>query len=44
MPFTTFPNAEYLAENILSIPIFPSIKEDQQLFVAEKINDFFIKK
>lgn len=40
----TFPNAEYLAENILSIPIFPSIKEEQQLFVAEKINDFFIKK
>ena len=37
----SFPNAEYLSKNILALPIFPSIKENQQLYVAEKINDFF---
>jgi len=37
----SFPNAEFLSKNILALPIFPSIQENQQLYVAEKINDFF---
>ena len=37
----SFPNAEFLSKNILALPIFPSIRENQQLYVAEKINDFF---
>ena len=41
----SFPNAEFLSNNILSIPIFPSIQQKQQIYVAEKINEFFsIKK
>ncbi len=36
-----FPNAEFLSKNILALPIFPSIQENQQLYIAEKINDFF---
>ena len=38
-----FPNAEFLSKNILALPIFPSMEEKQQLYVAEKINDFFLK-
>ena len=37
-----FPNAEFLSKNILSIPIFPSIEEDQQIYVADKIKEFYL--
>ena len=40
----SFPNAEFLSKNILALPIFPSISEDQQLYVAETINDYFLEK
>ena len=37
----SLPVSEYLANNILSLPIFPSILESQQVYVVEKIDNFF---
>ena len=37
-----FPNAERHGENVLSLPLFPGLKEYEQNYVVEKINEFFI--
>lgn len=34
-----FPNTERASQEILSLPIFPGISEDQQLFVVEKLKE-----
>ena len=36
-----FPNTEKLAENCLSLPMFPELKDDQITFVCEKVKQFF---
>lgn len=36
-----FPNTEKLADNCLSLPMFPELTEDQVTFVSEKIKQFF---
>lgn len=36
-----FPNSELAAEEILSLPIFPSMKEDEVLYVARCIREFY---
>lgn len=36
-----FPVAERMAKEILSLPIFPGIKEEEQVYVAEKIREFY---
>jgi dTDP-4-amino-4,6-dideoxygalactose transaminase len=35
-----FPNAEFLAGRILSLPIFAELTEDQIAFVCEQIRSF----
>src|SRR5262249_29233293 len=37
----SLPNAEAAAKEVLSLPIYPEITEDQLLTVAEAITDFF---
>lgn len=37
------PCAENYYENCLSLPIYPSLASDEQIFVIEKINEFFNK-
>jgi dTDP-4-amino-4,6-dideoxygalactose transaminase len=39
-----FPKAEKAANEALSLPMFPELKEEQQKFVVEKIAEFFAKK
>ena len=34
-----FPNAEYLSENILSIPMFPELTDEELVYVAEAIKE-----
>jgi len=36
-----FPNAEEFAKKILSIPIYPELKEEDQEYIINSINDFF---
>ncbi|MFH1711522.1 MAG: DegT/DnrJ/EryC1/StrS family aminotransferase [Nanoarchaeota archaeon] len=36
-----FPNSEKFAEEILSLPMFPGLKENQIVEIAEKIKEFF---
>jgi len=36
------PNAEELAQHVLSIPIYPELSNDQQDFVIETIRDFYL--
>jgi dTDP-4-amino-4,6-dideoxygalactose transaminase len=36
-----FPNTEKLAENCLSLPMFPELTDDQITFVCEKVKQFF---
>lgn len=38
-----FPNAERLNKQKLSLPIYAEIREDEQLFVVEKIREFYAK-
>lgn len=38
-----FPVAEATAKEILSLPMFPQIKQEQIEYVARKINEFFGK-
>ena len=40
----SFPNAEYISTKIISLPIFPSISESQQIYVVEKLNNYFLSK
>ncbi len=35
-----FPNAERLAQSILSLPIYPELSDDEMTYVAEKVIDF----
>lgn len=35
------PNAEKYYEHCLSLPMFPTLTSDEQMFVIKKINDFF---
>jgi len=35
----TLPISEDFAKKILSIPVFPSMKKDEAIFVCEKINE-----
>lgn len=37
----SFPNAEQQSREILSLPIYPELAEDQINYVSEKIKDFF---
>ncbi len=37
-----FPNTEYSAENVLSLPIFPSLTHEKIRFVCEKIREFYL--
>ncbi|MFH0869484.1 MAG: DegT/DnrJ/EryC1/StrS family aminotransferase [archaeon] len=39
-----FPNAERQANEILSIPMYPELTEEQIMFVADKIKSFFKEK
>lgn len=39
-----FPNAEKQADEILSIPMYPELTEEQIMFVADKIKSFFKEK
>lgn len=36
-----FPVTEGMASDILSLPLFPGIKEEEQAYVAEKIREFY---
>lgn len=36
-----FPNAERLADGVLSIPLFPQLTEDEAYYVVGKIKDFY---
>lgn len=36
-----FPNAEYLAKNIISLPMYPGIKRIQQEYVVDKIREHY---
>lgn len=36
-----FPTAEKMADEILSLPMFPELKDEQILHVADKIKEFF---
>uniref|UniRef100_UPI0040483872 UDP-4-amino-4, 6-dideoxy-N-acetyl-beta-L-altrosamine transaminase n=1 Tax=Algoriphagus sp. TaxID=1872435 RepID=UPI0040483872 len=36
-----FPNAEKYYSNCLSLPMYPTLKHEEQIFVISKINDFF---
>lgn len=38
-----FPAAEWLAKRILSLPMFPELRVDQILMIADKIKRFFLK-
>jgi dTDP-4-amino-4,6-dideoxygalactose transaminase len=38
-----FPASEKAAEEILALPIFPELSDDQQAYVAEQINAFYKK-
>lgn len=38
-----FPNSEKASEEILALPIYPELTEDQQLFVADRIKAFYRK-
>lgn len=40
----SLPVSEDFAKKILSIPVFPSMKKDEALFVCEKINEFIGRK
>ncbi len=40
----SLPVSENFANKILSIPVFPSMKKDEALFVCEKINEFVGRK
>ena len=35
-----FPNAEMLAETMISLPIFPELTQEQQQFVVDSVNTF----
>ena len=37
-----FPNAEKYYEQCLSLPMYPSLKDEEQQFVIEKVKDFFL--
>jgi dTDP-4-amino-4,6-dideoxygalactose transaminase len=39
-----FPNAEYLAARILSLPMFAELTEDQIVYVCEQVRSFVEKK
>jgi dTDP-4-amino-4,6-dideoxygalactose transaminase len=36
-----FPKAEAYYERCLSLPMFPSLTDEEQQFVIQKINDFY---
>ena len=38
-----FLNSEILSKKILSLPIFPDLKEDEQFFIASKLRSFYEK-
>jgi len=38
-----FPNSETIAEQGLSLPMFPELTDEQLVYVSEKIHDFFNK-
>lgn len=40
---TSLPNTERWAETVLSIPMFPELKNDEVRYVSEKIHEFFDK-
>ena len=40
---TSLPNTERWAETVLSIPMFPELKNDEVCYVSEKIHEFFDK-
>jgi dTDP-4-amino-4,6-dideoxygalactose transaminase len=35
-----FPNAEYLSEHCLSLPIYPELKDEDVRFIIEKLNNY----
>ena len=39
-----FPKSEKAANEALSLPMFPELKEEQQQYVVEKIAEFFASK
>ena len=38
-----FPVAEYAASHTLAIPVYPELSDDQQVYVVEKIKEFYPK-
>ncbi|MGB9629233.1 MAG: DegT/DnrJ/EryC1/StrS family aminotransferase [Thermodesulfobacteriota bacterium] len=38
-----FPNSEKASEEVLALPIYPELTEDQQLFVVDRIRSFYRK-
>jgi perosamine synthetase len=36
-----YPESEYFANHILSLPMFPGLKEDEAKFVCEKVNEVY---
>lgn len=36
-----YPNAQRAASEVLSLPIYPELRDDEVNYIAEKINDFF---
>ena len=39
-----FPNAEYFAESELSLPMYPSLTEDQIIYICKQIKSFYSSK
>ncbi len=36
-----YPNSETAAANVLSLPMFPLLKDDEAEYVAEKVREFY---
>ncbi|MBT9169396.1 MAG: dTDP-3-amino-3,4,6-trideoxy-alpha-D-glucose transaminase [Syntrophomonadaceae bacterium] len=36
-----FPETEKACSEILSLPMYPELKEEDQIYISEKIKDFF---
>ncbi len=37
----SYPVSEKIANNVLSLPIYPELTDEEAIYIAEKINDFF---